>query len=88
MLRRLGVSQEAIDEMDASGSGAEFDERESAALAFAEAMTLNPRAVPEEVWRGMNACYDDGEIVEIAAVVAVFNGFNRFNDALEVEVTT
>lgn len=74
--------------MDAQGSGTEMDERDDAALAFAEAMTLHPRAVPEDVWRGMNACYDEGEIVEIAAVVAVFNGFNRFNDALEVEVTT
>ena len=88
MLRRLGVSQETIEEMDAQGSGTEMDERDDAALAFAEAMTLHPRAVPEDVWRGMNACYDEGEIVEIAAVVAVFNGFNRFNDALEVEVTT
>ncbi len=88
MLRRLGVSQETIEEMDARGSDAAADEREGAALAFAEAMTLQPRAVPEEVWRAMNACYDEGEIVEIAAVVAVFNGFNRFNDALEVEVTT
>jgi len=87
LLRRLGVSQETIEEMDAQGSGTEMDERDGAALAFAEAMTLHPRAVPEEVWRGMNACYDEGEIVEIAAVVAVFNGFNRFNDALEVEVT-
>jgi len=88
LLRRLGVSQETIEEMDAQGSGTEMDERDDAALAFAEAMTLHPRAVPEDVWRGMNACYDEGEIVEIAAVVAVFNGFNRFNDALEVEVTT
>jgi len=74
--------------MDAQGSVAALDEREGAALAFAEAMTLHPRAVPEEVWRAMHAGYDEGEIVEIAAVVAVFNGFNRFNDALEVEVTT
>ena len=87
MLRRLGVSQEAIDEMGERGADAPVEPREAAALAFAEAMTLRAREVPVETWDRLRACFDDGEIVEIAAVVAVFNGFNRFNDALEVEVT-
>ena len=31
--------------------------------------------------------YTEGEIVEIAAVVGIFNYFNRFNDALGMEPT-
>lgn len=31
--------------------------------------------------------YSEGEIVEIAAVVGIFNYFNRFNDALGMEPT-
>ncbi len=31
--------------------------------------------------------FDDGQIVELAAVIGLFNYFNRFNDALRVEIT-
>ncbi len=81
------MSQETIDEMETRGSDADVDSREAAALAFAEHMTLNARAVPDEVWVELRQHFDEGEIVEVAAVAALFNGFNRFNDALEVEVT-
>jgi alkylhydroperoxidase family enzyme len=85
-LRRLGVSQETIDEMGNRG-GAEVEPREAAALTFAEHMTLDARSTPEEVWTQLRQHFEEGEIVEVAAVAALFNGFNRFNDALEVEVT-
>ncbi|MDP9381726.1 MAG: hypothetical protein M3Q29_16580 [Chloroflexota bacterium] len=81
------MSQETIDEMETRGSDADVGGREAAALAFAEHMTLNARAVPDEVWIELRQHFDEGEIVEVAAVAALFNGFNRFNDALEVEVT-
>jgi alkylhydroperoxidase family enzyme len=35
----------------------------------------------------LRAHYSEGEIVEIAAVVGLFNYFNRFNDALGMEPT-
>ena len=70
-----------------AGGGADIGEREGAALALAESMTLHARSVPDEVWTWLRAHFEEGEIVEIAAVAALFNGFNRFNDALEVEVT-
>jgi len=31
--------------------------------------------------------FGEGEVVEIAAVVGIFNYFNRFNDALGMEPT-
>ena len=31
--------------------------------------------------------FDDGQIIEIAAVIGLFNYFNRFNDALKVDIT-
>lgn len=73
--------------MAAHGSQSVEDERERTAIELAEALTLRPRSVPEELWTRLRQHYDDGETVEIAAVAALFNGFNRFNDALEVEVT-
>lgn len=81
------MSDDAIAELGEKGSEAAVTEAEAAALAFAEALTLRPHDVPEEVWEMLRGHYNDGQIVEIAAVAALFNGFNRFNDALEVEIT-
>lgn len=81
------MSDAAISELADKGSEADVTESEAAALAFAEALTLRPHDVPEHVWRRVEARYDAGEIIEVAAVAALFNGFNRFNDALEVEPT-
>lgn len=50
-------------------------------------MTLRSEAVPEAVHRELRRHWSEDEVVEIAAVVGVFNYFNRFNNALEVPPT-
>ena len=37
--------------------------------------------------RSCDAHFDEGEIVELAAVIGLFNYFNRFNDALQIPIT-
>ena len=64
-----------------------FTPAERAALTLAERMTTDARGVDEEVWAELRAHYDDGQIVELAAVIGLFNYFNRFNDALRVPLT-
>lgn len=64
-----------------------FTPAERAALSFAERMTTDARGVDEEVWAELRAHFDEGQIVELAAVIGLFNYFNRFNDALRVEIT-
>ena len=64
-----------------------FTPAQRAALSLAERMTTDARNVDEEVWAELRAHFDEGQIVELAAVIGVFNYFNRFNDALRVEVT-
>lgn len=61
-----------------------FSARELAALRFAEVMTTSARDVDEELWDELQAQFDDGEIVEIATVIGLFNFFNRFADALQL----
>ena len=61
-----------------------FTERELAALRFAEIMTTGAREVDEALWDELQAHFDDGEIVEIATVIGLFNFFNRFADALQI----
>ncbi|MBV9229924.1 MAG: hypothetical protein JOZ18_11470 [Chloroflexi bacterium] len=62
-----------------------FTERELVALHFAEIMTTSAREVDEALWDELQAHFDDGELVEIASVIGLFNFFNRFADALQID---
>lgn len=64
-----------------------FTLAERAALALAERMTTDARGVDENVWADLREHFDEGQVIELAAVIGLFNYFNRFNDALQVEIT-
>jgi len=51
-------------------------------LRFALKMTREPTKMTDEDVSALSVHFSEGEIVEIAAVVGIFNYFNRFNDAL------
>lgn len=88
LAKRLGASEELLDAMYHIDQHAEmFTPAERAALSLAERMTTDAHGVDEEVWANLKAHFDDGQIVELAAVIGLFNYFNRFNDALGVEIT-
>lgn len=85
MARQLGVSEELLDALyHIDKHRSLFSERELAALRFAEIMTTSARDVDEELWDQLQGQFDDGEIVEIATVIGLFNFFNRFADALKI----
>ena len=64
-----------------------FTPAERAALALAERMTTDARGVDEDIWTDLREYFDEGQIIELAAVIGLFNYFNRFNDALHVDIT-
>lgn len=64
-----------------------FPPAERVALRFAEQITRDSNAVSDELFAELRRHFDEGEIVEIAAVAGLFNYFNRFNNALEMEPT-
>lgn len=66
---------------------AEFTPPERAALAFAEALTKSPAAVPEPVFAALRLHWTERQIVELTATACLFNSFNRFNNALGVDLT-
>jgi alkylhydroperoxidase family enzyme len=96
LARRLGVTEEWLraarrdaPEEEGTGSGS-FDglpEGWMAALRYAELMNESGHAVTEQAYQRLAAHWDEGQIVEITAVVGLFAYFNRFNDALRVPVT-
>jgi len=58
-----------------------------AALRYAELMTRSAHDVNDDAYAALKSHWDDGEIVEITMVIGLFSYFNRFNDALRVEIT-
>lgn len=88
MAKQLGVTEDLLDAMyNIDQHGHLFTPAERAALALAERMTTDAHGVDEDVWAELKEHFDDGEIIELAAVIGLFNYFNRFNDALHIEVT-
>ncbi len=65
-----------------------FDEREKAAIAWAEAMTENQALRDGPVWDNMRRLFSDTEIVEISLACAMFNMINRLNDSFRTELET
>lgn len=86
MARRLGWSEEILARLE-EHEALPLDEPVRAALRFAERMTLDSNGVDDALFAALRAHFDEGEIVEIAAVVGLFNYFNRFNNALRMEPT-
>ena len=63
-----------------------FNEREKAALAWSEAMTLNTAKRDGAHWNDMRRLFTDTEIVEISMACALFNMINRLNDSFRTEL--
>ena len=79
---RFGASEErlaAVWEFETSDA---FTEAERAALAFALAAATQPSAVDAQATERLRAHWDEGAIVEIMAVVALFGWLNRWNDGM------
>lgn len=56
-----------------------FSERERAALAWTEALTLVSQThVPDEVWTQVQPHFSEEELADLTLLVVAINGWNRF----------
>ena len=62
-----------------------YSPAERAALAFAEAVARTPTAVTDAVFSELRRHFEDAEIVELAATIAVEHFRAKFNTALGVQ---
>ena len=77
--RADGESQQRLDLLSAWRETNFFDERERAALAWTEALTLiSETNAPDEVYDAMAAAFDEKERVALTLAIAAINGWNRF----------
>ncbi len=63
-----------------------FSEAERAVFDFAIAASQIPNAVNDEIADNLRKHWDDGEIVEILGVVALFGYLNRWNDSMGTQL--
>src|SRR5437660_12882012 len=86
LARQLGVSEELLDALYHIDAHRDlFTARQMVALRFAEIVTTSARDVDEQLWDELQTHFDDGELVEIASVVGLFNFFNRYADAFQIQ---
>ena len=86
MARRLGATEQTIAALE-RGDLAELGDAEAAAIRYAEMMTPTGSTVDDVVYDGVARHWAPEQVVEITAVIALFNYFNRFAEALHVPVT-
>ena len=63
-----------------------FNEAERAALDFALASSVIPNAVNDEIATRLRNFWNEGEIVEMLGVIALFGFLNRWNDSMGTEM--
>lgn len=81
--REDGESQQRLDTISAWAESGLFDERESAALAWCETLTLVSQGpAPEALYQKMQQHFSKHEILAITAAVVKINSWNRIVSAL------
>ena len=86
MARRLGATAEQIDALARADLGA-FEDSWAVALRAAETMTSDRGEIPPALYADLERHWNAGEIIEIVAVISLFNYFNRFAIALDIPPT-
>ena len=87
LARNLGWSDDQLAHLAEWPQRADFSPAEKAALRLAETVTRDAHAVSDEQFAELRRYYSEGEIVELLCAIGLFNYFNRFNNALQMEPT-
>ena len=87
LARNLGWTDDQLSHLADWPRRDDFTPAEKAALRLAETVTQNAKAVTSEQFAELRSFYSEGEIVELLCAIGLFNYFNRFNNALEMEPT-
>jgi AhpD family alkylhydroperoxidase len=76
--RAAGESEERLYSLDAWSHSPLYDERDRAALALCEAITLVADShVPDDVWDPAAAQFEPAELAQLVFAIAAINAWNR-----------
>ena len=82
---QAGADEDKVREIRIWRESRRFSDAERVALEYAEAMTITGQRVGDELFARLKAFYDEAEIVELTAAVALENFRSKFNVALGIE---
>ncbi|MBC7777817.1 MAG: carboxymuconolactone decarboxylase family protein [Phycisphaerae bacterium] len=85
---RYGAADEKLEHIWDYRTHPAFSEAERAALDFAVAASAVPNSVNETISENLRRHWDEGEIVEILGVIALFGYLNRWNDSMGTSLET
>lgn len=83
---RYGAEKEQLENIWEYRTHPAFNDAERAALDLALAASQVPNNVTEEVQAEVRKHWDDGEIVEMMGVIALFGYLNRWNDSMGTSI--
>lgn len=79
---RYGADEEKMRHIWDYATHPAFTEAERAALDLARAASVIPNAVDDDLQKRVREHWDEGEIVELMGVIALFGYLNRWNDSM------
>ena len=82
---QAGADEDKIREVPDWRESRRFSDVERAALEYAEAMTITGQRVTDELFARLRSFFDEAQIVELTAVVALENFRSKFNVPLGIE---
>jgi uncharacterized peroxidase-related enzyme len=83
---RYGAEQEQLDNIWEYRTHPAFSEAERVALDFSLAASSVPNAVDQTIKNGLYEHFNEGEIVEMLGVIALFGYLNRWNDSMGTSI--
>lgn len=85
--RAAGVTVDMLNALWDFARSDLFTGAQKATLSAAVALTREPRGLPDAVWNHLREEFDDGEIVEVLALIGMTNSLNRMSNALQTQIT-
>jgi uncharacterized peroxidase-related enzyme len=83
---RYGADAEKMENIWEFKTHKAFSEAERAALEFAFTSSTIPNTVDDAIAENLRLHWNEGEIVEILGVIALFGFLNRWNDSMGTEI--
>ena len=78
--RKQGETEQRLYLIDAWRDSPLYSDRERAALAWTEALTLLPETrAPDDVYEALKAQFSEEEQVKLTLMIVAINGWNRIN---------
>jgi AhpD family alkylhydroperoxidase len=83
--RKAGVTEEQLRDFHQYRTSPHYSAEERLVMEYAEELSKEQVNVPDELFARLREHFDEAQIVELTASIAIENFRSRFNNALEVE---